>query len=321
MSIEKWDKCPDCIKTPKNPLNIFDSFGAFLLYVLVILILSFYPKSDEGIYPLLLHASFVLFLVITIACLIYLPQIFLSFFGQYTYSYFDSEHPHFVHTHRSIIENTGKYFHLKKTRTDDSYAEQRVEITGPIFRLKCGGWFKCSGILNMALNYYKIRDNNEHSVLLEYFNDCHLQLRQNLRDSLIVVRDYCSLRDIQKSAAAYGEIASDAQKTKGELCEACGERDFLGVTLIALKDGLLASKATCKSTIGQTTREKVEKILAIINEKNPGIIETWAVKNETTLVANPTFSALLSLLIETFPEEKARRMKTNDPPAQPIASA
>ena len=197
---KEWEKCPDCVGMPEKPRPIF--FTVSILAVSFLLLYFFIPVmfhgelNDEEIGPLLYIVAFLLILLFFFGAVVALFETFYSIIGTYTWSYFDSEHPYYVHTHKSIIESNGKYFHLKKTRTDNSYAEQRVEITGPIFRLKCGGWFKRSEILNLVLNYYRIRENNKHSVLLECFSSSHCQMRQGLKISLGLVRDFCSIHDV-----------------------------------------------------------------------------------------------------------------------------
>lgn len=328
MSTEEKVKCPDCVSLPEKPMSIFLSVPMLLLFCLL-----FYgcfmvlasgeienDKDPDGIY-FIFFLFYIGFFVLAIGGFFHtLYEISLSIIGKCTYCYFDPEDQTYFHTHKTIFQHEDRFFHFKKTKTADSYTEQRVEIIGPIFRLKCGGWFKKSEILNVldrAIGRCKIISSDNTCVLLgndTFFNV--IQLRHSLRDSLRIVSDYSSLDELIWKADTHREALAETKVARNERDEAIGERDFLGVCMGELCKDIIASKNKTKSPVGQAIREKMEKILMLFSLDREAVFETWCQDKSVLAAANPTFAKFMNHL-----ESMTSSEQTPEQPSKESAAA
>ncbi|MBI5077611.1 hypothetical protein HZB94_04495 [Candidatus Falkowbacteria bacterium] len=237
-----------------------------------------------------------MFLVIFITT--FVGKLLLS--RNYYWYYRDPENPAVVHAHKSITEENGKYFHVKKIRTADSYTEQRIEIKEPIFRLNCGGWFKRSTILVNHLDYdvmWKITKINWPSVSLHYplLNPHQLGLCLHVETAIKLVVDFrfTGIAGVISSAKNALHESQENGKTRNELAAACAERDFLGVSIANLMEELLASKETTRSKVGQAAREKLGAMLLAFAVPFPEHLDAWRQKKPTKAGDNPVYQTLI----------------------------
>lgn len=305
MSTEENVKCPDCVALPENPISIILSVPLILLSFsfaggCLAILFSKNIRGDGEITPILILFFSILsaFMIGTFLSILY--QIYLSIIGKYTYSYLDPEDQSRVHTHKTIVQNGDQFFHIKKTKTADSYIEQRVEIISPIFRLKCGGWFKKPEILNVrdrARGRCKIISSDNTCVLLgndAFFNV--IQLRASLQDSLRIVSDYCNLYELICKADTHREALAETKRERDERDKAMGERDFLGYCMQELVREIIASKSKTKSPVGQAIREKMGKILMLFAIHREAVFEAWSQDKSDLAAANPTFADFMKRL-------------------------
>ena len=292
MSTEEKKNCPDCVPIPERESSTILRIVAlaFNICVVFLCILVAFYKADANLFEIITSQIIGCFNVCGTS--FFLFSFYRSIVGRYTYSYLDPENQRIVHTHKSIIQADDKFFHLKKTKTEESYTEQRVEIIGPIFKLKCGGWFKKSEILNYdSINGHRIISSDQFSVLLGDNSLQNAQLRLPLKSALEVVRDFCNIYQLIADGYLQRSILSTAEEMRKKYDTACGERDFLGVCMVETCRALLESKSKNKSPVGQATRERLERMLTTITKNHPEYVEAWYVHEPT--VSNPTYDDLI----------------------------
>ncbi|MEK7512220.1 MAG: hypothetical protein AAB575_04370 [Patescibacteria group bacterium] len=294
MSTEEKKNCPDCVPIPERESSTILRIVAlaFNICVVFLCILVAFYKADANLFEIITSQIIGCFNVCGTS--FFLFSFYRSIVGRYTDSYLDPENQRIVHTHKSIIQADDKFFHLKKTKTEESYTEQRVEIIGPIFKLKCGGWFKRSEIFNQNPNImgrYIIVSSDNSSVLLGDSIFANVQLRKPLKNALEVVRDLNSIDDLIYKAELCREALAAAKAVREKHDETIGERDFLGVCMVETCRALLESKSKNKSPVGQATRERLERMLTTITKNHPEYVEAWYVHEPT--VSNPTYDDLI----------------------------
>jgi len=276
---EQKPECEECKKQIKMRGFYFDrtmkifTFSMVFFFSVSLFLFDIYPDFGSGflLVPISICGLFTVILIPTF--------IVFNVIGANIWYYLDPENSKIEHKHRGKPRQetikgpydipSEKYLHRKVTKTDLKETSELIEITGPIFRLKCGGWFWKYEILNTDCSWKIVQFKNGKITLADPPQNCPSIQLTNMtpREAMREISLHSSATDMHIKA----ERAASLQPKYNEMAEdywsAAGERDFLASQMLAVVYWLNRTRNDIRSTVGQGCRERLEAALGLMPEE------------------------------------------------------